>query len=104
MMSQKSPVEREKHRLRSILAQNILRARLTLGLSQEALAHRAGLHRTYVGSVERRERNISVDNIQKIAAALGVNADELLREDDASPRQLDGLGRPDTPPAFTNME
>src|SRR5258708_30345161 len=38
--------------------------RKTLGLSQEALAHEAGLHRTYVGSVERGECNISIDNIK----------------------------------------
>lgn len=49
------------------------------GFSQEALAEAAGLHRTYVGSVERGERNISLDNIEKFSRALGVEVPELLR-------------------------
>jgi transcriptional regulator with XRE-family HTH domain len=40
--------------------------------------YRAGLHRTYVGSVERGERNISIDNIERLAHALGVSAASLL--------------------------
>jgi DNA-binding XRE family transcriptional regulator len=49
------------------------------GLSQEALADRAGLHWTYVGSVERGERNVSVDNICRLAWALGVDVPDLFR-------------------------
>jgi transcriptional regulator with XRE-family HTH domain len=49
------------------------------GLSQEALAAEAGLDRTYVGSVERGERNISLLNISKLARALEVSMAELLR-------------------------
>lgn len=49
-------------------------------LSQEALAHRAGLDRTYVGSVERGERNIAHDNIWLLADTLGVAPGELLVE------------------------
>lgn len=52
--------------------------RQNLGLSQEDLAHRAGLDRTYVGSVERGERNVSLDNIHRLARALGCDARELL--------------------------
>ncbi|MBK7616970.1 MAG: helix-turn-helix transcriptional regulator [Burkholderiales bacterium] len=47
-------------------------------LSQEQLADLAGVHRTYVGSVERAERNISIDNIEQLAAALGLDISKLL--------------------------
>ncbi len=49
------------------------------GLSQEELGFKAGLHRTYIGSIERAEQNISVDNIHKLAKALKVSADELFK-------------------------
>jgi transcriptional regulator with XRE-family HTH domain len=53
------------------------------GLSQEALAAKAGIHRTYLGGVERGERNISLRNIVRLAAALGVQAGELFAEPEA---------------------
>jgi transcriptional regulator with XRE-family HTH domain len=52
--------------------------RAAKGLSQEELADRSGLNRTYVGSVERGERNVSLLNIHKLAAALGVAPSTLL--------------------------
>jgi transcriptional regulator with XRE-family HTH domain len=51
------------------------------GLSQEELAFRAGLHRTYVSSAERGERNVSLINIKRLAKALGVDMCDLLPAD-----------------------
>ena len=53
-------------------------ARKNLGLSQEELAHVADLDRTYVGSVERGERNVSLDNIYRLAKALGAMPQDLI--------------------------
>jgi len=47
-------------------------------LSQEELAHKADLHRTYIGMIERAEKNITLINIEKIANALEVNIKELI--------------------------
>lgn len=68
----------ETESLRNVLARNVRQLRHERGLSQEELADRAGLHRTYVGSIERGERNLTVDNIQKIARGLDVDAAQLL--------------------------
>jgi transcriptional regulator with XRE-family HTH domain len=57
-----------------------------LGVTQEALAERAGLHRTYVGSIERGERNLSLRNIVRLAGALGVDPAELMAGLGAAPR------------------
>jgi transcriptional regulator with XRE-family HTH domain len=65
---------------RKIVAQNVRSLRLARHLSQEKLAEHSGLHRTYVGSIERGERNISLENIDRLAAALGVAAVDLLTE------------------------
>lgn len=48
-------------------------------LSQEELGFRSGLHRTYIGSIERAEQNISVDNIHRLAKALKVSVEELFK-------------------------
>ncbi len=51
------------------------------GLSQEQLSFKANLHRTYIGMVERAEKNITLVNIEKIANALGVSLNELMKFD-----------------------
>ncbi len=71
---------KNKMTTRQILAQNIKKARLNKNLSQEVLAELSGLHRTYIGSVERGERNISIDNIERIANALNTTVINLFME------------------------
>lgn len=51
--------------------------RKELGISQEELAYRAGFHRTYIGMIERAERNITLSNLKRLADALGVELKEL---------------------------
>ena len=51
-----------------------------LGLSQEGLAARAGVHRTYIGMIERAEKNITLENIQKIAKALDLKIKDFFAE------------------------
>jgi transcriptional regulator with XRE-family HTH domain len=52
--------------------------RTALGLSQEELAERAGVHRTYIGMIERAEKNITLENIEKIAIALEIPLNKLM--------------------------
>lgn len=54
-------------------------AREGMELSQELLAEKAGLHRTYIGQVERGERNISVDSMERLADAVGLQLWDMLR-------------------------
>jgi transcriptional regulator with XRE-family HTH domain len=60
------------------LGQATRELRITTGLSQEAFANRCGLHRTYVGGIERGERNLSFANLLRVASALGLRPSELL--------------------------
>jgi transcriptional regulator with XRE-family HTH domain len=64
---------------KSVFGQNVRRIRTEAGLSQEELADRAELHRTYISSIERGQRNVSIENIFAIAAALGVSPTELVK-------------------------
>jgi len=73
------------HNGRTIVARNLRARRLKKSLSQEELADLSGLHRTYVGSVEREERNISIDNIERLAVALDLTISELLDDNEKTP-------------------
>ncbi len=66
--------------IRELFARNIKELRLSLKLSQEELADKCGLHRTYISDIERGCRNVSIDNIGKIADGLGVKPSVLLEE------------------------
>ncbi len=61
-----------------LFASNVRRIRVEKQLTQEVLAEGAGLHPNYISSVERGERNISINSIERIATALGVSMAELL--------------------------
>ncbi|MGB8480474.1 MAG: helix-turn-helix transcriptional regulator [Acidobacteriaceae bacterium] len=61
------------------LGETVRKKRLLLNLSQEGLAERADLHWTYIGGIERGERNVSLLNIVKVARALGTTPSHLLK-------------------------
>jgi transcriptional regulator with XRE-family HTH domain len=65
--------------IRKKFGDKVRELRRAKGLSQEELAFRAGVHRNYLGGIERGERNPALDNIAAIAKALGVNPSELLQ-------------------------
>lgn len=73
-MSKRKPTARQR------FAENLRETRKAQGLSQEGLGELADLHRTYIGAVERGERNISIDNMERLAHALGVTIQALLEE------------------------
>lgn len=68
-----------KHNILNIFGENVRKFRRVLDISQEELAHRAELHRTYIGMIERAEKNITIVNMEKIANALEVNIEDLLK-------------------------
>ena len=66
--------------LKTLLGMVIKTQRASLGISQEELAHRAGLHRTYISDLERGARNPSVESIEKLAAALQISVAKLFEQ------------------------
>lgn len=66
--------------MRKRFGKRLREARLRAGLSQEELAGTAGLHRTYVGMIERAERNITLANAERFSSALGIKLSDLLRD------------------------
>ena len=73
-------MEKEKILLR--FAEKIKQERVRRGLSQENFAELTGFHRTYIGMLERAERNITLINLEKIALALNISLKNLLDLDD----------------------
>jgi transcriptional regulator with XRE-family HTH domain len=67
--------------LHEVIAANVRRLRKGRGLSQEALAEECGYHRTYVGGIERGERNITIATLEALAGALGVEPLRLLERE-----------------------
>jgi len=65
--------------LQVIVGTKVREHRVRLGLSQEKLAEQLGFHRTYVGSIERGERNLTLSSVEQLAARLGVEPLELLQ-------------------------
>jgi transcriptional regulator with XRE-family HTH domain len=74
-----APINPSEPSARELLAINLIRWRKEKGLSQEALAFEAGLHRTFVAHVERQVRNISLDNLERLALALELKPYQLLQ-------------------------
>lgn len=64
-----------------VFGTNVKKFRTQIGLSQETFAEKCGLHRTYISAVECHRRSISLENIQRIADALGIEAYKLLMEE-----------------------
>lgn len=62
-----------------LFGKNVQKHRISQGLSQEKLAELTGVHRTYIGMIERAEKNITLCNIEKIAKALNIRIQELLQ-------------------------
>ena len=71
-------VRKSSDSLRVTLAENIKAFRKGKRLSQEELAEQCGLHRTYIGSVERHERNVTLSTLEVLSETLGLTVPELL--------------------------
>jgi transcriptional regulator with XRE-family HTH domain len=73
------PIDRTRANVTIELGRRIRVLRQAQGMSQERLAEKAGVHRTYVGSLERGERNVALINIVRLADALGVDPADLIK-------------------------
>lgn len=69
---------RPSNSLRHILSENVKNYRIAKGYSQEKLAELSGFHRTYIGSIERQERNVTLSTLETLAETLGVSVTKLL--------------------------
>lgn len=69
-------------RLAKIIAKSVRAKRLAAGLSQEQLGERAHIHRTYIGAIERGEKNVTVATLAKVARALHCKLSDLVQGDD----------------------
>ena len=74
------PFDDDISNIKTVLSENIKRYRNKNNLSQEDLAELSGLHRTYIGSVERKERNVTLSTLIFIASALKTSVPDLLRK------------------------
>ncbi|WP_252090765.1 helix-turn-helix transcriptional regulator [Pseudomonas sp. MWU13-3659] len=72
------PIPPSQCQLVKVFAANVRRRRMELGISQEELAERAGVHRTYIGMLERSEKNATLYSIERLASALEVPPSDLL--------------------------
>lgn len=70
-----------EERVADILSENLKFYRANKGISQEKLAHMCGLHRTYISDIERKERNISLSNLEKIAKVLNIPPYKLIKKE-----------------------
>lgn len=69
-----------KKRVTTRFGERVRQRRIELGISQEELAARAGVHRTYIGMIERAEKNVTLESIEKICKALNVSLGDFFKD------------------------
>lgn len=79
--------------LQRVVGENLRRYRQDRGLSQEAFADELGVHRTYMGGIERGERNLTLRSLERIAECIGVDPRELLTPPARAARSASKRGR-----------
>ena len=78
----KKQLRKPSNKITRTLANNLISFRKSKNISQETLAYLCGLHRTYVGSIEREERNVTLSTLETLAQVLDVSVSELLTNRD----------------------